>query len=116
MVHPTCAHARHPDSPADGELSSDELPVDLAVLRKRIAVHKRAMDEAYEASTCLGDLLAGAQRLDDRGYVVGMAELRTLVGMISAEFQRRMTAAMDLAMQMQALEGEHHLRDTASRA
>ena len=106
MTHPTCAHARHPDSPHSGEVYSDSpSTVDLAVLRRRIAVHRAAMTRASDAATCLGDLLNGARRLNDAEFAVGVPALRTLIDMIGDDFHRHMKEALDAAMRMQALEG-----------
>ena len=105
MVHPTFAQERHPDfPPTDGENRSGASRVDLAVLRRQVFVHKAAMTEAQDAASCLHDLLLGARRLDGGEFAIGAAELQTLVGLINAQFQRRMEAALAAALKMQDIE------------
>ena len=106
MTHPTCAHARHPDSPNCGEAYSDiSPPVELAALRKLVTAHRAAMKKASDAASCLSDLLTGARRLNDAEFAVGVPELRTLIGMIGDEFKRHLDEALAAAERMQALEG-----------
>ena len=104
MIHPTCAHARHPDSPLSGEIYSDSSPaVDLAALRRQITVHRTAMTKASDAASCLNDMLTNARRLNDAEFAVGVPELRTLVGLIGDEFKRHMSEALGAASKLQEL-------------
>ena len=102
MIHPTCAHARHPDSLNSGEIYSDTSPsVDLAALRRQITAHRAAMTKASESAACLSDMLSSARRLNDAEFAIGVPELRTLIGMIGDEFNRHLDEALAAALKLQ---------------
>jgi hypothetical protein len=83
MVHPTCALARHPDE-SPGEDKSGKRPTLAAQAVDAI----NASREAYHAIACVSDLVAAA-RAAPGDFVATSAELRSLVALVTAEFDRR---------------------------
>ena len=99
MVHPTCAPARHPDgSPAGVDAGN------LATLSAKAVAEINASREAYHAVACISNLVASARSAPDHKFVT-TAELRGLVELVGAEFERRVQRAKATIESMQALQG-----------
>jgi hypothetical protein len=98
MVHPTCAPARRPDeSPAADNAGN------LAMLTAKAVDEINASREAYHAVACISNLVASARSAPDHKFVT-TAELRGLVELVNAEFERRVQLAKATIESMQAPE------------
>jgi hypothetical protein len=102
MVHPACALARHPDvSPADNN-ASDKTRSCLATLTKQAVGEINALKEAYRAAACIQGLVVSARATADDDLFTAPTDLRALITLVNAEFERRLQLVKATIASMQS--------------
>jgi hypothetical protein len=101
-VHPTCAHARRPGVPPGNDNSSDSARSNLATLNKQAAGEINALKEAYRAAGCIHDLVVSARAARDDDFFTTPTDLRALITLVNAEFERRLQLVKATIASMQS--------------
>ena len=100
MAHPTCALARHPDVPTDDN-ASDKTQTNLVTLATQAVGEINALKEAYRAVGCIHSLIVSA-RATAEDDLFATADLRALIALVNAEFERRLQLAKATTASMQS--------------
>jgi hypothetical protein len=102
MVHPTCALARHPDVPPADDNASDKTQSSLATLTKQAVGEINALKEAYRAAGCIHGLVVSARAARDDDFFTTPTDLRALITLVNAEFERRLQLVKATLASMQS--------------
>jgi hypothetical protein len=92
MVHPSCALARHPNVPPADD-PSDKAGSNLATLTIQAVGEINALKEAYRAAGCIHSLVVSARAARDDDLSATPTDLRALIRLVNAEFERRLQLA-----------------------
>ena len=104
MTHPTCAPARPPD-PSPTSASALPSEADRAALSRQAHAELEAMRKAYHCLTCIDNLLLHARDVRKEDRYFSIADVQTLIDLVSTEFDRRSKAAKATATALLALSG-----------
>jgi hypothetical protein len=102
MVHPTCALARRPDVPPAEDNPSDQAQSSLATLTKQAAGEINALKEAYRAAGCIHSLVVSARAAREDDFFTTATDLRALITLVNAEFERRLQLVKATIASMQS--------------
>ena len=102
MTHPTCARERRPNA-SSVSASPLNTEADRAALSRQAEAELDALRDAYLSVTCIHNLLllARGSRNEESGFNV--PEVRTLVALVGAEFERRLQSAKATVALLQSL-------------